>query len=238
LQDVNRLVCDCLKWKYKGNSFLEAGNLEAAIDAYDNAIGTGVTEQEGVVLQMRATAFLQRAARHKKILQELVDELVSTAPPPVPPKTDAEPRRPANMGLKNGQQQPAEVAEEKEPTGSSFRRLITMSNHQFAHFRPAQFRHGLYQYALLQAAKDSLRATQLLPASSASLLQAGECLSELWKLKESTQYYERAMVLEPSLTETLKPVVERLRKRQDLLDRARSYGWSEDTLRLALDVTI
>jgi hypothetical protein len=31
-------------------------------------------------------------------------------------------------------------------------------------------------------------------------------------------------------------VIERLRKRQELLDNARAYGWSEDTLRLALDV--
>jgi hypothetical protein len=36
---------------------------------------------------------------------------------------------------------------------------------------------------------------------------------------------------------TLVPVIARLRKRHELLDNnARAYGWSEDTLRLALDV--
>ena len=32
------------------------------------------------------------------------------------------------------------------------------------------------------------------------------------------------------------PIIEGLQKRQDLLDAARAYGWSEDTLRFALDV--
>jgi tetratricopeptide (TPR) repeat protein len=117
-----------------------------------------------------------------------------------------------------------------------FERVISDSKAQDRKFRTLKFRHGLYQYALLHAARDSLRATQLLPNYSNVWLSAGEILSELWKLKESAKYYEKAYELDPSLTDSLSPVVARLRKRQELLDSARAYGWSEDTLRLALDV--
>ena len=68
------------------------------------------------------------------------------------------------------------------------------------------------------------------------MLSRIEILMDLWKIKESTQYYERAIALEPSLEESLAPVLKRLRQRQKLLEQARSNGWPEDTLRLALDV--
>jgi hypothetical protein len=54
-------TCDCLKWKYKGNGHLEAGKVSLAIDAYDKALATDVSQQEGIILLMRATAYLQRA---------------------------------------------------------------------------------------------------------------------------------------------------------------------------------
>jgi tetratricopeptide (TPR) repeat protein len=63
-------------------------------------------------------------------------------------------------------------------------------------------------------------ATQLMPNYAASWVQAGEILSELWKLRESAQCYERAIELDETLTESLVPVIERLRKRQELLDIA------------------
>jgi tetratricopeptide (TPR) repeat protein len=129
-----------------------------------------------------------------------------------------------------------EAARHPSISTALFERVISDSKAQDRKFRNLKFRHGLYQYALLHAARDSLRATQLLPNYSNVWLSAGEILSELWKLKESAKYYEKAYELDPSLTDSLSPVVERLRKRQELLDNARAYGWSEDTLRLALDV--
>ena len=103
--------------------------------------------------------------------------------------------------------------------------------------RQIQYRHGLYQYALLHAAQDSLRATEILPTYSSSFLRAGEVLSELWKLKESQQYYEKALSLDKSLEDTLVPILQGLKRRQELLDHAKATReWPEDSLRLALDV--
>ena len=103
--------------------------------------------------------------------------------------------------------------------------------------RKIQFRHGLYQYALLRATQDSLQATEILPSYSTSWLRAGDLLSQLWKLKESRQYYEKALALDPSLTKTLEPILGNLKRRQLLLEQAKANkDWPEDSLRLALDV--
>ena len=218
-QEVSKTNCDCLKWKFEGNGYLEAGEVDLAIDAYNKAIETGVERQEGVVLLMRATAYLQRAAAHKEELKGIVNELVRMVP-------DA-----SSLQI---------VYEEamRQPTlaNAILGKILEDTDRQEKQFRKTQYRHGLYQYALLQAAQDALRATQLLPSYATSWIRAGEILSELWKLKESAQYFERAIELDESLSSTLRPVINRLRKRQELLDTARAFGWSEDTLRLALDV--
>ena len=113
-------------------------------------------------------------------------------------------------------------------SSSLFRRVLSDTAKQEAKFRQTQYRHGLYQYALLQASQDSLRSTQLLPTYSDSWRMAGDILSALWKLKESEQYYVRAIELDNTLSESLLPLIKRLQKRQSLLDNARAYGWSED----------
>lgn len=104
-------------------------------------------------------------------------------------------------------------------------------------FLQTKYYHGLYEYALLHATQDSLRATQLLPNYAKTWLRAGDSLAELRKLKESAQYYEKALELDPSLSNTLRPIIERLKKSQEFLDKARANGWTEDTLRVALAVT-
>ena len=170
---------------------------------------------------MRANAFLQRAARHREKLQTCVDELTAMVPSA------------ATL-------QALYTVAQDEPvlTTAILRRVLQDTAKQERQFRRTQYRHGLYQYALLQAAQDSLRATELLPSNAATWQRAAFCLSELWKLQESTQYYERAMELDDSVVTrtTLYPIIDQLRRRKELLDNARAYGWSEDTLRLALDV--
>jgi tetratricopeptide (TPR) repeat protein len=168
---------------------------------------------------MRATAYMQRAASHKAKLKEIVNDLIAMVP-----------------DMSTIQSLYEKGSHYSALANSIFRRVLEDTSNQEKQFRRTQYRHGLYQYALLQAAQDSLRATQLLPTYATSWLRAGEILSELWKLKESAQYYERAIELDESLKGSLVPVIDRLRKRQELLDNARAYGWSEDTLRLALDV--
>jgi tetratricopeptide (TPR) repeat protein len=219
VQGVDVTARECLKWKYKGNGHLEEGEASLAIDAYDQALATCFSEQEGIVLLMRATAYLKLASIHQQELQELVSDLSQSMP-----------------DTSSLQQVYEEAARHPSLAMALFERVISDSKLQDRKFRKTKFRHGLYQYALLHAARDSLRATQLLPNYSNVWLRAGEILSELWKLKESANYHEKAYELDPELTDSLSPVVERLRKRQELLDSARAYGWSEDTLRLALDV--
>lgn len=165
---------------------------------------------------MRATAYLQRAVSHRIILKEIVNELIGMIPSALPIVFD-------------------EALRHKTLANAIFRKFVEQTERREKHFRKTQYRHGLYQYALLKAAQDAIRATQLLPTYEVAWLRAGEILSELWRLKESAQYYEKAVQLDPSLESSLRPVIERLRLRQDLLDTARAYGWTEDVLRLALD---
>ncbi|GKY91383.1 hypothetical protein MPSEU_000110600 [Mayamaea pseudoterrestris] len=220
VKGVNATVCECLKWKYRGNGYLQEGKIGLAIQAYDKAFACGVASQEGPVCLMRALAFSQRAAGHKEKLKETLKELVKM----VPDSSTYE------AGFQEAKAQPAIAS-------SLFRRILENNVQQESQYRRTQYRHGLYQYALLAAAQDALRATELLPTYANAWLKAGELLSELWKLQESEQYFERAMELDTSLTTTVVPVIDRLRKRQELLDTARGYGWSDITLRLALDAT-
>lgn len=208
-----------MKWKYKGNGHLEAGETPLAIEAYDKALQIGFVDQEGVVLLMRATAYLRRAGSHRKELQIILNDLAKSVPDA--PKLEL---------------LYEEAAQRPSLAKPIFRRVLSDTRNQDKKFQQTKYWHGLYQYALLQAAQDSLRATQLLSGYAKSWLRAGEILSELWKLNESAQYYEKAIKIDPSLEGSLTPVLDRLRNRQELLENARAYGWSEDTLRLALDV--
>ena len=123
---------------------------------------------------------------------------------------------------------------------------------QKGQLRRIQYRHGLYQTSLLQATKDSLRSTELLPEYTSSWILAGELLSDLWKIKESRQYYEKAISLVAAgtsptndvndenylLKESIMTLLDGLGTRQDLLDQqARANKkWSKDSIRLALDI--
>merc|ERR1719198_1163599 len=111
---------------------------------------------------------------------------------------------------------------------SVLKRLQANGKQQQSQVRKLQYRHGLYQMSLLSAAQDSLRATELLPNYSTSWLRAGELLSQLWRLKESKQYYETALTLDETLQESLEPILQDLQRRQDLLDRTRATKeWSK-----------
>jgi tetratricopeptide (TPR) repeat protein len=224
-QNVRRDACDCLKWKYKGNSHLEGGKVSLAIDAYNKALANCIddnSKQEGIILLLRASTYLQQARSHKQILQTAVQEWT------LPNSRDlqglmleASAGGPERSGLAN----------------SILKKLQTDARRQQSELRKIQYRHGLYQYSLLHAAQDSLRATELLPDYATSWLRAGELLSELWKLKESRQYYEKALSLDESLEASLEPILQGLERRRELRERARATReWPEDSLRLALDV--
>lgn len=201
-------------------SSVEAGETTLAIEAYNRALHTGVRQQEGIVLLMRSAAHVQSATVHKQQLQENVDGLLECVP-------DATTLN-SVMELVN--------TEATTIANAVFRRILQDTAKQEKQFRQTQYRHGLYQWCLVKAAQDALRATELLPTYATAWVRAGDVLTELWKLQEATNYYERAMQLDTTLKNELELVVRGLRKRQILLDNAREFGWTDDTLRLALDV--
>ena len=217
---VDSTACECLRWNYQGNSHLERNEVTQAIACYDKAIGTGYTDQEGVVLLMRSTAYLKRSFQHQAELRKVVEELEVMVP------------RPENL-------QALFVTAKQNPmlARALHEKVVRDSRLQEKKFRALKFRHSLYEFALLHAAQESLRATQLLPHYSKAWVRAGDALAELRKLREAARYYERAMETDDGLVESLMPVVERLRASQQFLDEARAMGWPEDTLRLALDVS-
>lgn len=120
---------------------------------------------------------------------------------------------------------------------SVLRKLQTNGSLRKAQLRKIQYRHGLYQTSLLQATRDSLRATEVLPSYSTAWLSTGELLSDLWKIKESKQYYEKALSIDDTLQGEVSGVLKELEARQELVDRARdNKEWPEDSLQLALDI--
>jgi tetratricopeptide (TPR) repeat protein len=200
---------------------LEAGKVSLAIETYEKALddARGDELQEGFLLFLRSAAYLQRAGQHRDALSESVNDLKDMVPSP------------------DTLVRVLDVAVYRPTLAHAILdRLLRDTARQEGQFRATQYRHGLYQYTLLQAAQDALRATEILPHYAEAWVRAGEILGELWKLSEAVVYYEKAMALDASLTTTLQPVVERLQRRKGLLAEAKSYHWSEDTLRLALDV--
>lgn len=324
-QNISVEACECLKLKYKGNVYLESGEIKSAIDAYSQALAVCeefsasssdsksdgeknynsivLKQQEGLILLLRAKAFLQQAQSHKEALQnaiaedgtnlpssEILQSLLSEALSPSslsfsPESTISEDDENSeikygdttsdgndttgetvkvsvqedNVAMEgNGEDDddetssspsssPPDLVDEKpeirdnDPQTavrlSVLRKLQTNGSLRKAQLRKIQYRHGLYQTSLLQATRDSLRATEVLPSYPTAWLRAGELLSDLWKIKESKQYYEKALSIDESLEESLSPFLKELEARQELVDRTRdNKEWPEDSLQLALDV--
>jgi hypothetical protein len=109
-------------------------------------------------------------------------------------------------------------------------------------FRRTLYRHGLYQYALLLITACGTRflaCHTTLSGQTASVVASGRDLGRFCGKcrKVSVQYtINRHSDLDETLAPTVQVVIKKLQRRQELLDHVRAYGWSEDTLRLALDV--
>jgi tetratricopeptide (TPR) repeat protein len=218
ITNISKNAKDCLKYTYLGNSQLEKNELSNAIQSYNLALEQGYESQEGILLLLRATAYLKRAFQHQHLLRQTVSDLGLTVADPV------------TLGKLYS------IAEANPSLAKGiFQKVLTDTKAQDKKFRLTKYRHGLYEYSLLHAAQDALRSTQLLPYHAKTWLRAGDALAELRKLKESALYYEKAMELDPTLRGRLEPVIERLNRSQEFLDKAKGW-WSSDTLRLALDV--
>ena len=277
-------------------------------------------QQEGVVLLLRASAFLRQAQSHKEILQKeiegeewkltdsevlialasdneaaaaataatvasessgssvTIDEYEKVMTDTVPPEATADDDGdgdkktdkwsiPWLSSLFDKNKPPSDIDDGDDDNNNNNcdlldRTVIRLSilqklqtngtDIQKGQLRRIQYRHGLYQTSLLQATQDSLRSTELLPEYTSSWILAGELLSDLWKIKESRQYYEKAISLVAAgttptndvndenylLKESIMTLLDGLGTRQDLLDQqARANKkWSKDSIRLALDI--
>ena len=229
LGEINEKAVDSMKSYIEGNMNLDEGEPSKAISLYDQALESikrvhpaSSADQlpKGLILMKRANAYLLRAENHRTTLRTLVTDLTDTVP--------------SEQTMKILYQT---VSTHPSLSSSIFSRLAGDSKVQQQKFRGIRYRHDMYEFALLHAVQDSLQATQLLPQNSNAWLLAGECLGELRKLKESNQYYLRALELDPTKEDELRSVMEKNRVSQEFMEQAIKSGFSGDTLRLALDVS-
>lgn len=219
---VSSDVRDALHYKHKGNAHLKAGKVDLAINAYRDALeALNAThgQQRGLILLQHASALLQRAKRHQETLRAQVNSLLKQLP--------------TKSALQTLHQN---IQESDVLRNVLLHKLDDDTKQRETAWRRVQYQYGLYQYALLQAAKDAVEATGLLPKYVGAYLCAAEALSCLWKVKESEEYYEQALELAGNSLESTSLM--RLKRQQELLAAlSQNKEWSEETLRLALDVS-
>lgn len=224
LGEINPKACECMRCYFEGNQRLQEGEPSQAITLYDQALSVAKRQPsqplpKGSILMKRTSAYLKRASNHRNTLRTLVKDLADTVPSASTMK----------ILYQTALAHPA-------ISTPIFSRLAGDSKVQQAKFRQIRYRHDMLEFALLHAVQDSLQATQILPQNAQAWLLAGECLAELGKLKESNQYYQRALEIDPSIELKLRRVMEKNRVSQEFTDVAKASGYSGDTLRLALDV--
>jgi len=225
LGEVNIQAFGCMKFYFQGNQHLNEDEPSQAIALYNQALSLAKRRPssqlpKGSILMKRARAFLKKSSEDRKMLRALVTDLTDDVPSSSTMKVLF------HIALAH-------------PSMSTFifDRFAGDSKKVSRKFRQIRYRHDLYEFALLHAVQDSLQSTQLLSSNSRVWVLAGECLAKLRKLKESNQYYRRALEIDPCMDlSLLKRLMEKNRVTQDFMDVARANGFSGDTLRLALDV--
>eukprot|EP00903_Cladosiphon_okamuranus_P005879 g5815.t1 len=132
--DVSKEAALCLKYNFLANAALDRNEVTLAIDYYDKALATGYADQQGVLLVMRATAFIQRAYSHGRALTDLLQKVVVDMPT----------------------QTTLEVLHELwEASGPSARMVLLGKFAQDCEgrgslYQKTKFRYGLYEFALLR----------------------------------------------------------------------------------------
>lgn len=210
---VTKPAAECLKYNFLGNAHLDKKEIGEAIKCYDKAMATGWTDQEGVVLVMRATAYLQRAYSHRRALTSMVARVTKG----MPSTEDLE-----------------DIYRQTAPSNPSmvlmlFDRLGRYCAEKETLYQATKFRYGLYSFSLLRAFDDALRATQLLPNYSKCWMRAGDVLVELRDLSVAANFYDVALDLDPLLAPGLGPTIARLRERAAAGEGAAAYpitAWS------------
>jgi len=225
LVEMNTHAFRCMKLYFQGNQHLNEGDPSQAIALYNQALSLAKNQPsshlpKGSILMKRAHAYLKKSSNDRRTLRVLVRDLADDVPSAFTMKTLFQ------------------TASAHSSTSTLiFNRFAGDSKNIQQSFRQIRYRHGMYEFALLHAVQDSLQSTQLFQGNSKVWFLAGECLAKLRKLKESDQYYQRALEIDPDMDlYMLTRAMEKNRITQDFMDVARVSGFSGDTLRLALDV--
>ncbi|CAM9169032.1 unnamed protein product [Phaeothamnion confervicola] len=106
---------------------------------------------------MRATAYLQRAYGHRRALTALLSRVAKDVPDTSTLQTIAKLPHPRMVIV-------------------LLDRLASYCAEKESLYQTTKFRYGLYEFALLRACDDALRATQLLPNYAKCWLRAGESI--------------------------------------------------------------
>uniref|UniRef100_A0A7R9U417 Uncharacterized protein n=1 Tax=Pinguiococcus pyrenoidosus TaxID=172671 RepID=A0A7R9U417_9STRA len=195
---VSPAAAECLQHNFEGNAHLDRNEVTQAIASYNKAIDAGFKDQEGVILVMRSTAYLQRAFSHRIDVRNTLDR-----------NADFQKMEAAIIA--------AFTAAMELPywTNTMLRLILSIGEAQAETYHNLKLHHGLYEFAVLQATDDAVRATQLLPNYSKCWLRAGEALAELRRTDEALQYFDTAVSLDPSLASVVEPIVNHLQESRD-----------------------
>mmetsp|Transcript_1184 Transcript_1184/g.4995 ORF Transcript_1184/g.4995 Transcript_1184/m.4995 type:complete len:373 (+) Transcript_1184:88-1206(+) len=153
---VSPAAAECLQHNFEGNAHLDRNEVTQAIASYNKAIDAGFKDQEGVILVMRSTAYLQRAFSHRIDVRNTLDR-----------NADFQKMEAAIIA--------AFTAAMELPywTNTMLRLILSIGEAQAETYHNLKLHHGLYEFAVLQATDDAVRATQLLPNYSKCWLRAG-----------------------------------------------------------------
>lgn len=201
---------------------MKENNIVEAIRAYDRALeltDDAPAAHAGGILLRRANAYAAMAAKQRESLSEMVQSMAESIPNESTLKT-------------------VYALAKRETTLSIplFRRIQANSLSQAAQMRRIECANGLYQHALLKALEDALGATKVLPKYGTAWKSVAAVLSDLWRLDESLDCYQRAMALSPNLREELDRAIVGVQVRKNLLKDSATWDWPEEALRLALNV--
>lgn len=240
---VNVTSAEVLRLNYEGNVNLRSGNVDEAIDCYDRALDLRDKEQEGVLLVMRGTALLQRAysarLRYKDIIA-VADRILPTAEsigfvfnalscvhPLLKLRISLELMLRVD-GIFNSLDSSPMWAELKNQwpeskDGSGGPGQTVKSGEEM--INKAVFAYSLYEYSLLRALSDLLKATLVLPGFAQAWRRAGDALVEMRLYRPAIEYYDVAVRLDEALGDVLLPAIERLKLTERFVENAEAKGW-------------
>lgn len=199
---------------------MEADEVDLAIDRYDRALAVGYEDQEGILLNLRSAAHLERAYGHRIVL----DGLGQTA-------LELSADYPARVLWRSL----ASLALTLRVTGSMVEGSMPMAHADLIAqvttaclaYQRAAYHYRLYRTALLQSYQDAIRATRLIPTFSTPFIRAAEILVQLVRFKEAAEQYRGAANLNPSLASSLAKITKDLEVADGVIERLRLRGLAD-----------